>query len=145
MRGMDKLIAFVSARLDEDEAAAKAAVDSSMRAKCAQWIAYPDGNGYVIGDAGGHFASCLIGGEGIARHVVRHDPARALREVEAKRAILAMYEERDDYYLPKGVHDGRDPDERQCDAAAKAAYRDALEAIAAVWSDHADYRQEWKP
>jgi hypothetical protein len=57
----DDLIAFLNARLDEDEAAAKA------------WL--PFGNP----DAAAR------------EHIARHDPARVLREVQAMRAILAAH------------------------------------------------------
>ena len=99
------LAEFIAARLDEDEAAAKA--DSIYFGPYPQSV--------------GEFEGWLVIQE-----------ERVLREVAAKRAILAL-------------------------AAVEVAYgrevdydvRDALDVVlrhlAAVWSDHPDYRQEWKP
>ncbi len=80
----DDIIAFIKARLDEDEAAAKA------------WL--PFGNP----DAAAR------------EHIARQDPGRVLREVEAKREII-----------------------RVCGRVY------VLRCLAAVYSDHPDYRQEW--
>lgn len=146
-----RLAAFIAARLDEDEAIARAATPGPwaaparvMDGNVVTSLTYPGGaNGYVGGvpvmsdDESRSWAD--------QEHIARHDPGRVLREVEAGRAILAMYEECDGYDLPEGVHDSRDPDEREADAASKATLRDVLEALAAVWSDHPDYEQAWKP
>src|SRR6185503_15538866 len=74
-----------------------------------------------------------------AAHIARHDPARVLREVAALRAILAMAAEQDGYDLPEGVHDGRDPDERERDEDLAAMLGEVVRIHAAVWSDHPDY------
>lgn len=73
---------------------------------------------------------------GVAAHIARHDPARALREVEAKRKRLAAYtaaraaaDKHGDRYMA-GVADG----------LAVAVKDDA-----SAWSDHPDYRAEWAP
>ena len=72
---------------------------------------------------------------------------RAFREVAAKRAILAAYEEATlhPFDLPEGVVEGRDDDERERDAAVLDALEGAICHLAAVYSDHPDYRQEWAP
>lgn len=57
---------------------------------------------------------------GPAGHIARHDPARVLREVEAKRRILALHEELNEPHL-----------------------YEAVQHLAAVWSDHPGYRPEW--
>jgi hypothetical protein len=67
----------------------------------------------------------------------RHDPVRALREVEAKRAILAWR------------LSGENEPESQLTPSLRRQYREAqpgyglVLGIAAVWSDHPDYREEW--
>lgn len=83
-------------------------------------------------------------GTPLAAHIARHDPARVLREVEAKRRIL------DDYRI--AVSACRNVTGAELDTPgyrAMCAGRDALKScvvqIAAVWSDHPGYRQEWKP
>ena len=87
------LTEFLSARLDEDEASARAAtllVDGtsadgvwSTDALDAEVVS---GDGITIYDEGGHSVEQ-------ATHIARHDPARVLREVEAKRAIVAEHPE----------------------------------------------------
>jgi Family of unknown function (DUF6221) len=69
---MDEWTAFVSARLDEDEAAAKAAQDVR-----AEWYLACADDPVIVG--------------ALREHVGRHGPARVLREVEALRAILTAY------------------------------------------------------
>ena len=88
----------------------------------------------------------VIRGSYVARHIARHDPARALREVAAKRAILAEHGPADG---------GRDAGRcRVCTAITHTGmgHADArrfrapcptLLFLAAVYSDHPDYRQEW--
>jgi hypothetical protein len=65
------LIAFLRARLDEDEAAAKAVLD----------LNWTGGEGHI-----GLSTSASL-------HIARHTPARVLREVAADRKLLAAYDE----------------------------------------------------
>jgi len=74
---MDDLAAFCAA-LDEDEAAARAAL-------AAPAIPQP-GGGFVLRDYAGDRIP-----DAMAAHIARHDPARTLREVAVKRAILAEH------------------------------------------------------
>lgn len=128
------IIAFVKARLDEDEAAANA----GARRVGMPWRAEPQADtpgGLVIDELG------LVGSTGgryAAEHIARHDPARVLREIAAKRAIVDAYQQ------------GRDllADNRQSwdlVRAAVGAQRVVVHQLAAIWSDHPDYRQEWAP
>src|SRR6266851_3549381 len=78
---MNEIVDFLTARLDEDEAAAKA----SLEAMREPWQA-------------DHWQEMHPADE---RHYVRWDPARVLREVEANRAILEFYVEPPDG-LPAG-------------------------------------------
>jgi len=123
---------FIAARLDEDEAAANA----GARRVGMPWRAEPQPGtpgGLVIDELG------LVGSTGgryAAEHIARHDPARALREVKAKRAIVRRcgwsVNEPDQY--PNGLVSPR-----------AALSRQNLFDLAAVWSDHPDYRDEWRP
>jgi hypothetical protein len=113
------LTAFLDARLDEDEAAAKAAwgVEWDWR-----YVAQPLGERPSI-------AHTL--------HIARHDPARVLREVVAKRSLV------EDHTGQCCVND-------TC-CGEIAGYFDSeagdpcpvLRHLAAIYSDHPDYRQEW--
>lgn len=111
------LIDFLKARIDEDEAAAKAA-------SAGEWRAYADG---TIFDAhSGQVASSVASWN--LPHIARHDPARVLADVAAKRAIV-------DAVLPYSTGG----QSQSCREDMVLLY------LAAVYADHPDYRQEWKP
>ena len=69
---------------------------------------------------------------GSSLYVARHDPARVLAECEAKRRIVEQWRNR---YNENPWLD----DDETLDA------RDALRALASVYVDHPDCRDEWKP
>ena len=138
------LVAFLAARLDEDAAAAKAACEPDV-SRNGEWIAYghppgmrdgrkdrdvqlvgagPDEASWTVCEVGQWDRAPMVGG-----HIARHDPARALREVEAKRAMLTELTRWPFDYRP----DCNDP------------IRLFVRLLAAPFSDHPDYRQEWKP
>ena len=124
----EPLTAFLKARLDEDEATAKAAAG---------------------GDPGGSTARTAKD-VAVALHVGMHDPARVLREVEAKRAIVAEHE-------PDRVGKFGSEEAARCLVCLtdREGYEELWEAdewpcatlrtLAAVYRDHPDYRSEWKP
>ena len=69
------------------------------------------------------------------RHIALHDPARVLREVKAKRKILAAHEKSDGGYCELcyyGYGGGSWP----CPT---------VRALAAVYGDHPDYDKAWRP
>lgn len=113
----DVLTAFIAARLDEDEAIARAAGDATPP----PWHA---AGGDIMSRADGRCAANADGPE--APHIARHDPARVLREVAAKRAMVAECVRTCEY-------------EDYGHALAGAV----IKVMAAAWSDHPDYRQEW--
>jgi hypothetical protein len=60
------------------------------------------------------------------RHITRHDPARVLAECAAKRNIVRKFD---------------------CAAFTESSRPQEflLRALAAVYADHPDYREEWRP
>src|SRR5258708_5479124 len=126
---MSDLAAFLTARLDEDEVAAKAA----MNVYGADWNAQT-GSEYlparVYGKGGrdrpGADTSRAYPGDPIAGH----DRAGVLGEVKAKRAILKAWE-------GDGPMDFSEPPQFW------AALDIAVRALAAVWSDPPDYDPAW--
>jgi hypothetical protein len=72
----------------------------------------------------------------LAEHIARHDPARVLREVEAKRRILERYRAL--------VEDFDHVDETVFEHTRRATLEDALADLALPYADHPDYREEWK-
>jgi Family of unknown function (DUF6221) len=140
MGRVDDLIAFLKARLDEDEASAKAAYCKGPSEQ--QPTAPPEGAWWTVPQ----IMTALGPGTYLdAGHIARHDPGRALREVAAVREILDMAEERAGRDLPEGVHDGRDPDERERDEDLAAMLGEVVRIHAAIWDDHPGYRPEWRP
>jgi hypothetical protein len=134
----DDLIAFVTARLDEDEAIAR------ELAGWPHWHHTPavTAHGPIILIAAGEddeidVASVERELPEVATHIARHDPARALRQVEDGRRLLAAYAE------------AREPDpeatprERALRMAVAEVARMLVLSRAAVWSDHPDYKPEW--
>lgn len=135
---------FIKARLAEDEALAEAAA-----ARSAEWRASEDG-----AVCGGPFTGPFYeGGEEMAlntivypegwpltpeaEHIARRDPARSLLEVKAWRHVvkcLAGLEE--DIIAEFGSILLPFRDERTLSN---------LGPIAAIWADHPDYQEAWKP
>jgi hypothetical protein len=113
----DDLRAFIEARLAEDETIARFATPA-LGEEWREWSvtkATTTGVQYVSVDD----------------HVRRHSPARVLREVAAKRAILAIADDQ-----PEADWDGRQH-------THWLTMDKVLRALATVWQDHPDYRPEW--
>lgn len=102
------LTEFLAARLDEEERIANAATRAGLGIDIG-----PDG--HVVSDY-----------PDVQDHFATWNPARVIREVEAKRALLATAETA--YY-----------------AADHYAYDQIRAALAAVYSDHPDYDPAWAP
>lgn len=111
---MIPLVEFLRARLDEDEHAAKEAPQSEWDSEYAEFRAR--------------------GGETFD-HVLRHDPARVLREVEAKRRILEQCELALSFEHPI-------PRDKVGDAALASM---TVAFLALPYADHAEYDESWRP
>lgn len=139
---MTDLTDFVRARLDEDEATVYAAGDPPDGVTAWLTFANPDGQlrytTVAHGDTpdGPWFAD---GHEVTPSRppLVIHDPARALREVAAKRAIVNEYAE------SRKLLDNRETYDLV--RAAVGALRVCVMRLAAVYEVHPDYRDEWQP
>lgn len=135
----DALVQFLRDRLDEDEQVARAVEDRSAPWD-GQWVADGDDaartfNGHVL--FYGHNGPLK---PGLVDHVVRHDPARVLAEVEAKRRVLdtivpRMNEMDDQIDGEWGLGNG--PDEYESTAL--------LRLLALPYADHEAYSEDWKP
>jgi hypothetical protein len=99
----------------------------------------------MTGDLAAFLAARLDEDEAIAVRTV--DAGRLFRQIAAGRAILTAYEEAAEhpYDLPQGIYEGRDDWERERDDSVLGELEDVARHIAAVYSDHPDYRQEWAP
>jgi hypothetical protein len=110
------LTEFLTARFDEDEAAARA-LDWMPR-----WVMADD----------------LPNAQpGVVDHIVRHDPARVLAEVDAKRQIVTEYE--------RGLGRRRDHPGDPASAGALLALHAIAHLLALPYADHPDYDEVWRP
>lgn len=144
MSDLSDLIEFLRARLDEDEAMARAALgddeawrldrsggrvlSESMHGAFGQWIAQPDGD------------------EMIAEHIARWSPARVLAETAARRAVLNLYLETRDGDLDTWSVGRLYGLETAVEAIAQRLYglEAAVEAIAQPYADHPDFDPCWR-
>ncbi len=135
MSDMDSLIKFLRARLAEDEQAARAAIGRLG----GEWVAYGS-RVEVAGDTRDaqvfEYTVCFDEGSPSpeqADHIARHDPARVLRDVEAKRRLLVQFELRGN-----SVRSVVRP-------STGGVWDDLLRILALPYADHEDYRPEWRP
>lgn len=124
---MSGLVEFLRARLDEDEALAREA---------------PPGPWY-IGNAVDPTQPCTVHtfpgvrlvADGlnwlVAEHIARQNPARVLAEVAVKRELIRVWEAVRDVTGTGSLAEG---------TAARA-----IQLHAAVYADHPDYEERWKP
>jgi hypothetical protein len=136
------VIAFAEARLAEDEALARAAADGrdgDYRWQEVDPVCQPGligtRNGDVVTFNRGTAAYAVSPSRGQAAHIARHDPARALREVEGKRAILRAYREGTEKMARQEAAGAVDNGVR---GAVTALYYAVLQ-MAAAWNDHPGY------
>jgi hypothetical protein len=127
---MDDLVQFLRARLDEDERMAVATL----------W----DGSGNEAGwsliasaTVGVGRDSIYVADTEVARHIARHDQARVLAEVDAKRQALAHYERIQQH--TRRSDGGNDY------LFAEGAVRRQIQYMALPYRDDPGYRPEWAP
>lgn len=128
---MIDMIEFGYARLNEEEAAAKA-----VRRHPGPWV-HEAHSGLlpaardIFDDAGDPVA--IANGGYLADHIVLHDPARTLRDIEGKRATIRA--------LEIGC--------REVCGSDHALVREVLEQtvrnLLVRWADHPLYEEAWKP
>lgn len=138
----DDLVQFLRARLDEDERAARDAGgkpwaweqhygDMCNDPTCEYGELATDDT--VLMDVHGYDVKAPWQG---ADHIARHDPARVLAEVDAKRQMLGGL-------LPElESSDGSILGEWNVDPDTAGAL---LRLVALPYADHPDYREEWRP
>lgn len=145
----DPLVPFLRARLDEDAAAALAAIHADGRTWQVSGSHADDGGTYwsIAAPTGGPtdvvelVGSGLSGGGAhtaeVAEHIARHDPERVLADVGSKRQALDHYE-RIQQHTRKS--DGGDDY-----VFAEGAVRKQIQYMALAYAGHPDYQPEWAP
>ena len=139
------IVEFITARLDEDEAAV-AAPES--------WSAADESHGVRRVDVD-LSSECVAASTRSwrAEHIARHDPARVLAEVKAKRAIVARHTT--GAYRTYQCNNGDHIQEWQCERAGEpfeeSRYCEVcgnecveLPLLATVCADHPDYDPAWR-
>lgn len=135
------LLAFIEERLTEDEQVARAADQEA-------WVV-------VVVDATFGTAQIECGNEGWlvsshyedaefrlgdADHIARHNPARVLREVEAKRRLLARHHRT---ALAVDPYDNAHLTREECDADGDDWPCRDVRSLASIWANHPDFHAEW--
>lgn len=149
---MDDLTDFIRARLAEDEAVVRALAephewhtgpgdDPEWEDESTVYMWPPEFHTPYEQDK--HWRGLTASNPRLAAHIARHDPARVLRDVEAKRRIVECHEP---WTAANGdiicgrcgrEHiDGRPGGHFPCQT---------LRLLAAMYADHPSYREEWRP
>lgn len=129
---MDDLVQFLRARLAEDERMARVLIDDHRPGHTERWEFCEDG---AIRDSGRR-ASLRVKFTWApeATHIIRHDPARVLAEVEAKREIVNLM----DGLLAAGKGDSEVDHYGGLSAAEETLLR-----LARLFRDHPDFNPAW--
>jgi hypothetical protein len=143
------IVEFLTARLDEDEQVALGVSDGPRRPE--EWIArqWPYGTAPRDWAVDCPFGAVVVDGSfrASAEHTARHDPARVLREVAAKRRVLERHS------LTPAQRDY--PDLNACEGCGSAGYGygyrtsdieecPELRDMAAVYDGDPDYNPAWR-
>lgn len=134
-----ELIAFLHARLDEDAAVARAASDGPWRSAAGPektWQSHRDLiHPVATWDRMVGAPVIMTAMQADADHIARHDPARVLADIEAKRRIIRAHgkwcDGRCEAPYPEGGFD--------------AAHYWSIKSLAAAYAGHPDYREEFRP
>jgi hypothetical protein len=152
---MDDLVEFLRAQLDVEEQVAREATmgpwqnaptashhaTATGRTEEAVFAAPPDKGATIVATTGvPSERQNLVNAE----HIARHDPARVLRDVEARRALLDEHHDVNDGSCGTCVdgqwgyptHGGSSPQRFPCRT---------LRLLALPYADHPDYNPEWRP
>ncbi|WPP30014.1 MULTISPECIES: DUF6221 family protein [unclassified Streptomyces] len=147
---MDELVAWLGVQLDEDEQIAL-----TWPADQRNWNEYGDRRIHYASGAGEGVsavnvkANAALGWEriyvkrdgiGLSRHVAEHDPARVLREINAKRRIIELC-------APPLVEvTGPGDMERSFVPGEGSPWGlDILKLLALPYADRPGYREDWRP
>lgn len=162
---MDDLVAFLRARLDEDERIARAAIKAAGDVPgAANWRfgnASPDEGGtywhitttppdadvfHLVELVGGGMSGGGAHEPEIARHAVEHDPARVLREVDTKRRLLGVaFEHAAAMDAEFGDCCDADAFERNECKYTSTGELPLLRLLALPYADRPEYQETWRP
>jgi hypothetical protein len=127
---MGDLVGWLRAQLDEDEQAARGCGGSEWREHPSNWVSTTSSDRIA-----------LVVHDGDRGHITRHDPARVLREIDTKRRLLDLHQEK----LEQGY--GSDHcAECGFGETSQSYYPCAtLRLLALPYVDRPGYREDWRP
>ncbi|MEU9400573.1 DUF6221 family protein [Streptomyces sp. NPDC048242] len=129
---MDDLVQWLPAQLDEEERIARAAAEETHP----EWSPGDKNLSSQVSTA--EYGDPVVVGPwdyldwDVRQHIAVHDPARVLREIEAKRELLRLAERARDY--PETFMNG-----------FASAAEQVLRRFALAYADRPGYREEWRP
>jgi hypothetical protein len=155
---MDDLVQFLRARLDDDKQAARACASAPWEIEIPPMVhvsvqARRD-NKWKWGRLG--YVATVERDEDRA-HIARHDPARVLADVEAKRRLLELHGimHREIGWLENGAEEGSEIPVCGICVPKHSHYQRredvpegpclTVRLLALPYADHPDYRDEWRP
>jgi hypothetical protein len=134
---VSEIVAFIKDRLDDDEFVARQALHPDAK-EPGVWMAEPhdsDDNDpdrcHIAEDRKGHYWS--VAHEVFipnAEHIARHDPARVLSEIAAKRGVVREMESARKNLEERGIN-------------VPFFITWTLMHLAKVYADHPDYKRDW--
>ncbi|MGW7087489.1 DUF6221 family protein [Streptomyces sp. NPDC054871] len=124
---------FNDVRLNEDEQTARAATPGPWHAQDGG-VAADDDEQWPVG------ATESVRDREDRVHIARHDPARVLLEVAAKRTLIANWRK-----LVMAIDAESDPEKRERLALTRHGLDQVAFQLAAVHDQHPDYQEGWRP
>jgi hypothetical protein len=79
----------------------------------------------------------MVESPAVVAHVAEHDPARVLRDIDAKRQLIEKAADADRYSRTTWANAGS--------AGAASAYRAMLRLLALPYADRPGYQESWRP
>lgn len=146
---MDDLIVFLRAQLDEDQRIALKSVEQAIvnlagadAASVADWhvVERPATGSFVATRDQWDRVTEIVPtyGGAHAEHIATHDPARVLREIEAKRQVLAEYEQADRY--SRTTWGQSNADQSRARTLGKV-----VRLLALPFADRPGFQESWRP
>ncbi|MCX4231970.1 DUF6221 family protein [Streptomyces ortus] len=145
---MDGLVKWLGEQLDEDFEAVRLLLGVNAMAAyrrgepVPRWVPSPEGDAGVWDTAGTPRVKFVWARE--RDHIIRHDPARVLREIEAKRQLIHEHADVNDGSCGTCVdgawgyptHGGSSPQRYPCKT---------LRLLALPYADRPGYDESWRP
>lgn len=128
-----QFLQFLRARLDEDERVARDCSGENWWGHPQNWVSCPPLNRVA-----------LVAHDGDRTHIARNDPARVLAEVTWRRIIVGNYAALLKTFGGVDWAKGKNDPVMSGTLAAMETLHSVLRAMATVYADHPDYREEWK-